>query len=130
MAFDRLDHHYPAKQWLEQQEEIGAIGVCFSTKLSLLRLLTNPAVMGVDVCTAQEAWRIVDGFLEDPRFLMLQEPEGLERQLRELTMPLKHTPKLWQDAYLAAFAMRCGRKVVTFDRGFRFWKGLAVEVLG
>jgi uncharacterized protein len=60
MASDRHDHHYPAKQWLAQQEEIGAVGVCFSTKLSLLRLLTHPAVMGVDVCTAQEAWRNAD----------------------------------------------------------------------
>ena len=33
----------------------------------------------------------------------------------------------WTDAYLAAFARQCDYELVTFDRGFHRWSGLAVN---
>ena len=39
------------------------------------------------------------------------------------------TPKLVGDAYLAAFAIAGGRKMVTADGGFRQFRGLDVELL-
>jgi uncharacterized protein len=85
--------------------------------------------MGVDVRTGSEVWKILDTALRDERFVVLDEPEGLERVLRLLTSGLRYSPKVWQDAYLAAFAIASGRKLVSFDSGFKNFEGLAVEIL-
>jgi predicted nucleic acid-binding protein len=39
------------------------------------------------------------------------------------------TPNLWTDAWLAALALTHGCEMVTFDKGFRSFKGVAVSVL-
>jgi predicted nucleic acid-binding protein len=36
----------------------------------------------------------------------------------------------WTDAYLAAFAMDAGLRLITLDRGMDRWPGLALELLG
>jgi len=36
----------------------------------------------------------------------------------------KASPKLWMDAYLAAFALAGGYKMVTSDKAFKQFKGL------
>jgi len=38
-------------------------------------------------------------------------------------------PKVWMDAFLAAFAMTGGYQLVTTDRAFKQFKGLDVLVL-
>ena len=38
------------------------------------------------------------------------------------------SPKLWMDAYLAAFAIESGQQLVTTDTGFRQFKGLDATV--
>jgi predicted nucleic acid-binding protein len=35
----------------------------------------------------------------------------------------------WTDAYLAAFALEAGSRLISFDRGMRRWPGLALELL-
>jgi predicted nucleic acid-binding protein len=42
----------------------------------------------------------------------------------------KPSPKLWMDAYLAAFALQSGHRLVTTDRDFRQFKGLDLFLLG
>ncbi len=39
------------------------------------------------------------------------------------------TPKLWNDAYLAAFARAAGYTLTTFDKGFSRYPGLVCEIL-
>lgn len=41
----------------------------------------------------------------------------------------RHGPRLWTDAYLAAYARAGGLTVVTFDRGFRQFPDLSCELL-
>jgi predicted nucleic acid-binding protein len=38
-------------------------------------------------------------------------------------------PKLWSDAYLAAFAIAGGYQLVTFDRGFKQYANLTATLL-
>jgi predicted nucleic acid-binding protein len=35
----------------------------------------------------------------------------------------------WTDAYLAAFAVEAGFRLISFDRGMHRWPGLALELL-
>lgn len=55
----------------------------------------------------------------DPRFTLEIEPPALEGALRRLTKGFPYSPKLWQDAYLAAFAAADDVPLVTLDQGFR-----------
>jgi hypothetical protein len=104
--------------------------LCHNTQLGLLRLLSNAAVMGSDVCTPAQAWEVYDAIASDTRFETIPEPEGLEAFLREYTVSGQVSQKMWRDAYLAAFA-RAGRlRLVTFDGGFRKFAGLQLTLLG
>jgi predicted nucleic acid-binding protein len=49
----------------------------------------------------------------------LDEPLELERRFRALTRSRHSSPKVWADAYLAAFAEASQVTLVTFDRAFR-----------
>jgi predicted nucleic acid-binding protein len=82
-----------------------------------------------DVLTQAEAWHAYDRWSEDPRIVFLDEPLGLERAFRELSQQGRSSPKQWADAYLAAFALVSGTRLVTFDRAFRN-KGRSPLILG
>ena len=103
--------------------------VCRLAQMGLLRLLSNPTVMGSDVCSTDAAWRLNDKLFGDPRFTLEVEPPALEETLRRLTKGFPYSPKLWQDAYLAAFAVAADLPLVTFDQGFRKFRPLRSLVL-
>jgi uncharacterized protein len=128
LCYDRHSHHRSALAWLETQNEMSAI-LCRMTQLGLLRLLCHTTVMAEDVCTLPQAWAIYDQILADGRFTFCSEPSNLDLSLRRLTQPNTASPKLWQDAYLAAFAMDLGFRLVSFDRGFHQFEGLDLILL-
>jgi toxin-antitoxin system PIN domain toxin len=121
-------HHRAALGWLDRQES-RSVAVCRATQTTLLRLLTTQTVMGTQVRTMAGAWAIYDALQADDRFLFTTEPTGTETIWRDYTHGEIVSPKLWQDAYLAAFATRAGMEMVTFDRGFRQFEGLALVLL-
>jgi uncharacterized protein len=121
-------HHPQALGWLESQEDLGVV-LCRQTQLGLLRLLCTPAVMGADVCTLKQAWDVYDAVANDARFDFSLEPDSLEPFLRGYTSAGQVSPKLWQDAYLAAFARAWHLRLATFDQGFRKFDGLQLILL-
>jgi uncharacterized protein len=81
--------------------------------------------------TNREAWRVYEAFLADDRIaLQADEPAGVERLWKELAMRGTASPKLWMDAYLAAFALAGRYSMVTTDAAFRQFRGLDPLVLG
>ena len=107
-----------ARAWFERagQEQFF---FCRFTQLALLRLLTTEPVMGPDVKTMTAAWQIYDQCCADERIAFLAEPEALDPRLRSFSQSRRASPKVWADAYLAAFASTVGFKLVTFDKAFR-----------
>jgi hypothetical protein len=85
--------------------------------------------MGEDVCTLSQAWNVYDAILSDGRFEFASEPEGLEVILRESTQSGPASPKLWGNAYLAAFARAANMGLATFDQGYRQFKDLQLALL-
>jgi len=59
-----------------------------------------------------------------------QEPAGLESRWEQLALRDEASPKLWMDAYLAAFAAAGGFRMVTTDAAFAQFTGIDVELLG
>jgi toxin-antitoxin system PIN domain toxin len=89
---------------------------CRVTQMGLLRLLTNPAVMGADVLSSRDAWSVYQDILADERVDFAPEPFALEDQWRKLTTTHRPATHLWTDAYLAAFANCAGLRLTTLDR--------------
>ena len=118
LVWGRHSHSEAARDWFGRSEDEQFL-FCRFTQLALLRLLTNKSVMGRDVKTMAAAWEIYDQCLTDERIAFLAEPQGIDPKLRAFARSHEASPKLWADAYLAAFASAAGLRVVTFDRAFR-----------
>ena len=82
-----------------------------------------------NVQTQVEAWRVYEALATDPRVLYLDEPPGLTAAFKSLTQLPRPAHKQWSDAFLAAFAMKLGLEVVTFDADLTMFVGLAVKLL-
>lgn len=95
----------------------------------MLRLLSNAYAMRSDVYTASEAWTYLQNILSQPNVTTLPEPVGIDVLLEDwANMGLIHSPS-WADAAIAAWAIKSGARVVTFDKGFQKYPGLDVLIL-
>lgn len=106
---------------------------CRSTQQSFLRLLTTPAVMGAygaAPLTNARAWDECQLWLTARQVSFVAEPPHIVDKWRTLSDRSSSSPKLWMDAYLAAFAIAGELQLVTFDAGFRQFEGLDLLLLG
>ena len=112
-------HREVSWNWLKHLPTDAQVSFNRYTQIGLLRLLTNPAVMGSVTMTLQQAWKVYDFWVDDPRIDMPPEPRGLEEVFRDTTRPfaLRSASKWVGDCYLLAFAHACGATLVTFDKG-------------
>lgn len=135
LALALSDHvkHGAAAAWLTKVADPGSVIFCRVTQQSLLRLLTSKAVLvpyGNPPLNNEEAWRVYESFVGDERIaLETDEPMGIEAQWKRFALRNAPSPKLWMDAYLAAFALRAGHLMVTTDGGYRQFDGLDLLVL-
>jgi toxin-antitoxin system PIN domain toxin len=127
-------HQPVARDWLESVAEPGSVLFCRATQQTFLRLLTNTAVLapyGNPPLTNRHAWSVYEAFLADNRIVLLaEEPAGLESRWHELAVRDTASPKLWMDAYLAAFASTAGCRMVTTDAAFEQFPVLDLLMLG
>jgi toxin-antitoxin system PIN domain toxin len=117
-----------AVAWLGSQEEPGSVLVCRIAQMGVLRILTNPAWLKEDVLPAAAVWDAWDVLLSDDRFAQVQEPAQLDAEWRLLTRAFPVGRRVETDCYLAAFAIAGSHRVLTFDRGFRQFAGLEIEI--
>jgi uncharacterized protein len=85
-------------------------------QMDLLRLLSNPAVLGKDTVSRAQAWRVVDDLRSDERVGWLDEPPSLEAAWRAMSAKNDRSHKLWTDDYLAAFAQATNATLATLDK--------------
>jgi toxin-antitoxin system PIN domain toxin len=125
LVTDRHAFHAAAVDWLDGMPAGGAT-ICRIAQTGLLRLLNNPAVMREDVLDTTACWDLWRRLLEDERVRFTPtEPPGLDAAFERFTSGRAFTPRLWTDAYLAAYAQTSGLTLVTFDQGFHQFNGLA-----
>lgn len=133
LALSKHTHHAVARRWLDAENQPDSIGFCRSTQQAFLRLLTTSAVMslyGNAPLSNRDAWAAFEAFIDDDRIVVQAEPPGLTAVWKRLAA-LRRTssPKLWMDAYLAAFAIASGAQIVTTDQAFTQFSGVDVLVL-
>ena len=127
LAFKRHVHHAPAVAWFGAAT--APCCFCRFTQAGFLRLASNPAAMGPAAVTMANAWVAYDAFLGDPNVAFADEPDGVEAIWRSHTQGEQFSPKIWNDAYLAAFAELSGFEVVSFDQGFGRYQRVRCTIL-
>lgn len=133
LALSGHSHHRTARAWLDSIQEPATLFFCRPTQQALLRLLTSAAALAPYArppLTNAEAWSVFEAFLVDDRIVFrCEEPAGLERRWKEFALRETASPRLWMDAYLAAFALAGGHRLVTTDRAFQQFTGLDLLLL-
>jgi toxin-antitoxin system PIN domain toxin len=118
LLWNRHVHSERARGWFEGARDEQFL-FCRFTQITVLRLLTTESVMGRDAKNMSQAWDLWDKIWADPRIAFLSEPEALESEFRVQSRFSTKSPKVWADAYLLAFTISAGVKLVTFDHALQ-----------
>ena len=124
--------HLSVSAWWDDIQDEDRILFCRSTQQSFLRLRATDALSaayGSKPDTNLKAWQTYASLLKDERIQLVDEPIEVERKWKELASIGTASPKLWMDAYLAAFAITGGYRLVTTDKAFKQFKGLSLLLL-
>jgi len=120
---DQRHVHHPLAKAYWARNGAGQIAFCRITMLGFLRIATNSKAVAAPK-TNREAWTVYQQFIAFPNIQLLDEPPGTDAYFQSLTTqsPLPH--RLWTDAYLAAFAIAGGLRLVSLDTDFARFTGL------
>ena len=132
-TFSKHPHHQAAISAILDATNHEPAVICRATEQSLLRLITTPAVLKLYsvALTNDEALGILDGLLAEPSVAFRDEPDGIATRWHQLARRRTSSPKVWMDAYLAAFAILAGLTLITLDADFKQYEvaGLKLQVL-
>jgi toxin-antitoxin system PIN domain toxin len=114
--------HQKAQQPLARATPAAPAVFCRTTQQGFLRLASNPAQLkayGAVGLTNRDALVALNAFLALPQVCERAEPPGLVPLWHRLATRDTASPKVWMDAYLAAFAIHAGLRLVTLDQDFK-----------
>jgi hypothetical protein len=121
-------HQPVAAEWFGRETD--DIAFCRVTQMGLVRLLSNPAIMGDDAIDRSQAWRVYDQLWADERVRWADEPVELDAVWRAISARDDKSHKLWTDDYLASFAQASDATLITLDRKVASrYPSVRVEVL-
>jgi toxin-antitoxin system PIN domain toxin len=134
LTFSAHPHHTLAKGIFAEASAEYPACFCRATQQSFLRLATTPAILtayGADGFTHRDAAKLIQTLSGLSAVSTLEEPSDLESRWLELARLPSASPKVWMDAYLAAFAIRHETEFVTLDRDFQNFEkdGLKLRLL-
>ncbi|MFU8894311.1 MAG: TA system VapC family ribonuclease toxin [Luteolibacter sp.] len=122
LTFSAHPHHALAKGIFAKASAENPACFCRATQQSFLRLATTPAILhayGAEGFTNQNAAKLIQTLINLPAVHILDEPTGLQSRWLDLAGIPSASPKVWMDAYLAAFAILHQTEFVTLDRDFQ-----------
>ncbi|MBI5691127.1 MAG: PIN domain-containing protein [Verrucomicrobia bacterium] len=134
LAFGNHPHHRQAKAAFELADNLSPAVFCRATQQSFLRQLSSPTLQAayrarpVSNAAAWEKW---EELIDLPQVVFADEPSDLTPLWHQFAARDTASPKVWMDAYLAAFAISGGLDFVTLDRDFAAYAshGLRVRLL-
>ncbi len=119
--------HEPARGWLRRALEGGEpVAFAWTVLLAFLRLSTHRAVFGQPL-RAQQAGDLVEGWLAAPPAVMIEPTRRHLALLRGLLAEVGTAANLVGDAHLAALALEHDATVVSLDRDFARFDGVALR---
>lgn len=129
LAVGQHAHHSIASNWFGNLADSDTAAFCRATRISFLRLLTQKVAPDYAPLTNQQAWTTLDRLMEDDAISFEPEPPGVDAIWRQLSAPPTASPKVWMDAYLAAFAICANLRLVSFDKDFRKFQTAGLDLL-
>lgn len=114
--------HATAQQALQQATPTQPAVWCRSTQQSFLRLASTPTLhkaYGAERMTNRDALAVLDALQALPQVALRGESPGVFMSWRQLANADTASPKVWMDAYLAAFAIAGGLTLVSLNRDFK-----------
>ena len=130
--FQEHPQHAVAADLLEERSASDPAWLCRATEQSWIRLATTNAICRAYsslVLTNAQAVAALATWRAQPRVCCLDaEPEGTRALWLELAAIPSASPKVWMDAYLAAFAIRAGLPFATLDTDFRRFEAAGLEL--
>ena len=134
-TFEQHPSHSVARQALRDATPVDPAVFCRATEQSFLRLLSTAAIArayGLAPLTNSDALGTLDALQALPQVAWREEPAGVFALWRSLASLDSASPKVWMDAYLAAFAIAAGLRLVTLDKDFKNFvpRGLQWAQLG
>jgi uncharacterized protein len=126
--------HLASRQALIRASAAQPAVFCRAAEQSFLRLLTTASVFkayGLPAMTNIRAVNMLTQILMLPHVVQHAEPEDVAVHWHKFAALPSPSPKVWMDAYLAAFAIAGGLTLVTLDSDFHSFvqHGLRVHVL-
>lgn len=126
--------HSVAQQALAAATAAQPAAFCRATQQSFLRLITTPALQkayGAEGLSNSDALLALETLQSLPQVSVRDEGPGLTNIWHRLATRDSASPKVWMDAYLAAFAISGSLRMLTLDRDFKSFLqyGLLLEVL-
>ena len=133
-VFPQHPHHVRAQEELSIATPLAPAAFCRATQQHFLRLITNPQILrayAVEAMTNRSAWKTFELLRAHSSIVVHDEPPGTVALWYRLAVGDTASPKVWMDAYLAAFAISGGLSVVTLDRDFKRYEahGLGLRLL-
>lgn len=132
--YDKHAFHAQAIQALAQATSQAPAVFCRATQQSVLRLTTTAAMAKAyqaPALTNRQALFTLDTLQAFPQVKLQIEPPGIFEKWRQLADLNSASPKVWMDAYLAAFAIQSSLRMITIDKNFRNFEpqGLDLSLL-
>lgn len=119
--------HAATKSWFASQTD--SVCFCRITHLALLRHLTHTSILKEEALSNDRALLLVQQLLDSPSIRLLPEPVGVQEHFLQFGKSKRKSPQLWTDAYLAAFALAGKLRFATYDKGFKKFEKLDLELL-
>jgi toxin-antitoxin system PIN domain toxin len=129
LAVGQHAHHSIAANWFGNLADSDTAVFCRATRISFLRLLTQKIATDYAPLSNQKAWATLDRLMDDDATGFEPEPPGIDAIWRQLSETVTASPKVWMDAYLAAFAICGGLRLVTFDKDFGRFQTAGLDLL-
>ena len=114
--------HRQARQFLDEATPANPAVFCRATQQSFLRVASTPAVLktyGAQGLTNRDALVALNALLALAQVGEREEPPGVVAHWHRLAARDTASPKVWMDAYLAAFALGGGLRLVSLDHDFK-----------
>ena len=127
LIWEGHEKHLSAKAWFTSQTD--SFCFCRVTQLALLRHLTHASILKEDALSNSAALTVVQQLRDSASVRLLLEPAGLDEWFLKFGTRRTKSPQLWTDAYLAAFAVAGNLRFATYDKGFKKFEGLKLELL-
>jgi uncharacterized protein len=133
--FKQHQFHSIARPALQQATAKQPAVFCRATEQSVLRLMSTAGIAksyGEPPLTNRAALQTLDALQALPQVSWQAEPPGIFEKWRTLASIDSASPKVWMDAYLAAFAIQSGLRIVTIDKDFKSFEaqGLDLHLIG